>query len=135
MPNFEYLPINSNDPKFELFFTSNQEDIEAFFPDFDSEELSFSEIHILEIESKLAGIFIYQVKGESVHIELDYVIPDFRNQGIGQAFIPEMLDQFKTSGFRIVYACTANDDHKRYLASLGFTNSKNQSELFEFPLK
>jgi GNAT superfamily N-acetyltransferase len=131
MTDFKYITINSNDDRIQTFFDQYLNDIEFFFPDFDIEEISLSEIEILIIDDKCCGVIIYHGKGEEMHIELDYVIKEFRNLGIGQSYIPELFTQFKKLGYKEVFAKTGNDRHKIYLDGLGFNSSKSHPDLLE----
>jgi len=131
MPNFEYNLINSDDQEFKNFYSDFSSDIEHFFPDFDIEEVSLSEIELLVIDNKSCGVIIYHGKGEEMHIELDYVIKEYRNLGIGQSYIPKLFKQFKEAGYKMVFAKTGNDRHKNYLDDLGFKSSKSHPDLLE----
>ncbi len=131
MTDFKYITINSNDDRIQTFFDQYLNDIEFFFPDFDIEEISFAEIELMIIDDQLCGILIYQDKGEEMHIELDYVIKEFRNLGIGQSYIPYLFYQFKKAGYKEVYAKTGNERHKLYLNTLGFNSSKSHPDLLE----
>ena len=58
MIKFNYLPVKSSDEKFKSFFSKHIADIEKFFPDFDIDEVSLSNIEVLVVEDNLCGVII-----------------------------------------------------------------------------
>jgi len=110
------------------------DDIENIFPHFDEEEIDYSSLYILKYQGKNAGIFIYERKGEELHIHVDYVIPEFRDIGIGKAFFKQKINDFKASGFALLVALTNCHEHIQYLKSLGFVLSNKHPDRYELLL-
>ena len=88
----------------------------------------------MHYEGKDAGIFIYQRKGEELHVHEDYVIPEFRDIGIGEDFFKQKIEEFKETGFAIIVALTNNDQHIKYLNDLGFELSPKHPHRYELDL-
>lgn len=111
------------------------EDIEDIFPHFNEEEAEFSRLLLLKYRNKNVGIFIFQKKGEELHVHVDYVIPEFRNIGIGKTFFKQKINEFKSNGFSTIISLTDKKMHINYLKSLGFHLSKFHPHRFELNLK
>lgn len=122
--------VTATDQDWISFYDKWQGDIEKFFPHFSEDDAMFSEILLISIENELAGAFVYQDKGTELHIDLDYVSPDFRNQGIGQDFFLQMKQTFTKSGFKSMLTLTNNGDHAEYLLSVGFKRSLKHPDLY-----
>jgi hypothetical protein len=131
MLKFEYKTVNFKSPEFEDFYGTYQDDIESLFPNFDLEETSLSDIELLEVDNKICGVYITQGKGETLHIELDYVIQQYRDLGIGQEYLPIQFEKYKRKGYKNVLASTGNIIQQDYLASLGFLKPERMGELHE----
>ena len=110
------------------------DDIKHIFPHFEEEEMEFSNIFLLNYENKNAGIFIYQHKGEELHIHVDYLIPEFRNLGVGKKFFNEKISVFSKSGYKTLVSLTDNRTHIKYLKSIGFILSNNHPDRYELSL-
>ncbi|MCG8574265.1 MAG: GNAT family N-acetyltransferase [Flavobacteriales bacterium] len=111
------------DPEFQTFFNEWQSDIEQFFTHFDLEESGLCVVYKLEVEDVMAGVFLYIPKGLEAHIEIDYLIPIYRDLGIGKEFFSQKEAQFKSEGFEKMVSLTDDEAHKNYLLSLGFEKS------------
>ncbi|UKN02906.1 GNAT family N-acetyltransferase [Paracrocinitomix mangrovi] len=110
-------------------------EIEKIFPDFAIEETDFATVFLLKIEGNPVGIFIYQEKGDQLHVEVDYLIEKYRDQGIGQQFFDHKINDFKNEGFLEITSVTTNDIHKKYLFELGFTKSEAHNDMFVLSLR
>ena len=127
--------IESDSEEFTSFLKAWSDDIESYFPDFSIYDITFAAIYLVKVNNESAGLFIYQDKGEELHIEVDYIIPKLRNKGIGKEFFNEKLDTFRKEGFEIIISVSDNDVHQKYLKSLGFKQSKKHHSRFELNIK
>lgn len=126
--------ISNESEEFLRFLDLWSEDVEVYFPDFSIHDITFATVLLLKINSKPSGLFIYQDKGEELHIDLDYLIPDYRNMGIGDSFFRKKLDDFKKDGFEIIISVSENPVHQKYLKELGFEQSKLHNTRFEYTI-
>lgn len=110
-------------------------DIEGIFPHFNEEEAEFSSLLLLKYQNKNVGVFIFQKKGEELHVHVDYVIPKFRNIGLGKKFLDQKINEFKNKGFAIIISLTDDKTHIKYLKELGFVLSGLHPHRFELSLK
>ncbi|MCB9224928.1 MAG: GNAT family N-acetyltransferase [Crocinitomicaceae bacterium] len=122
--------VSATDEIWTSYYDKWKEDIESFFPHFTLEDAFFSEILLLNSKNEIAGVFVYQDKGDELHIELDYVSPDFRDQGVGKDFFKQMTSQFQQDGFKIMSTLTGNQTHREYLLNVGFKNSPKHPDLY-----
>ncbi len=82
---FEYLSVNPFESQYlHKFLETYKDDIDDFFPAFSLaslENIDKSKVGAGIILSGLtpAGLFIYERRGKSVYIKLDYTTPDYRN--------------------------------------------------------
>lgn len=110
------------------------DEIDEIFPDFSIHESTFATIFQLKVNNEPSGIFIYQDKGDELHIEVDYLVPKFRDQGIGIEFFNQKKADFKEDGFNTIVMTSENDVHQEYLKSLGFKPSRRHHTRFELDL-
>lgn len=98
------------------------------------EDTDFARICLLKLDAQPAGIFIYQEKGEEMHIEVDYLIEQYRDQGVGKRFFQDVKDRFKQKGYSILVTSTENEAHISYIQDLGFKQSRMHESRYELEL-
>lgn len=130
----EIESLNHNSEEFTRFLMAWGEEIESIFPDFSEEEATFASICLIKVQSQPSGLFVYQAKGEEAHVEVDYIIPKYRDQGIGRKFFAETLEIFKQKGFDVIVISTENQVHIDYISEAGFKRSKMHHSRFELRL-
>ena len=134
MMDLEIIKVPANDEAFVNFMTEREDDIDEIFPHFDKDNLDMTEISFLKSSNRGIGVFISEYKGEELHVMVDYVIPEFRDIGIGEEFFSQNLSYFKEMGFKSIVALTDNERHKNYLKRCGFKNAEKLDDLFEMNL-
>lgn len=120
--------------EFDALFNQWQDDIAHFMPDFDIDDLYFSKVLVVNFMGSPIGMFIYQEKGDQIHVNLDYVTSAYRNKGIGNSVFEIMLSKFKQSGFKLIVALAYNPEHENYLLEVGFMPSESFKAQFEMRL-
>lgn len=130
MLGIKILKCSLEAPKFVEFYEKWKSDILTFHPDFELEGADLSALFTLGVENLIVGVFIYQTKGDEIHIDVDYVVPAFRDKGIAQHFFNEKLDTFKKDSFKVVYAIGSNTLHANYLIQHKFKLSQDHPELY-----
>ena len=110
----------------QTFLSAHYDELGEIFPDFSVDDAVFCSVDLLKIKEEIIGVLVYLGKGEELHIEMDYLIPSYRDQGIGKKMFAQKIQDFKAKGYRSIMALTDNQNHKDYLISNGFkTSSKN----------
>ena len=132
----EVLTISKDDQLFKSYYLHWKAEIQNYFPDFSPEDAELCDFLMLNYENQNVGLFVYQAKGEELHIEVDFVPPAFRYIGIGPSFFKSMKVDFLKQGFTILYAITNNAAHRKYLVDdLHFTASDKHPDLYFLDLK
>lgn len=124
-----------NDPEVQLFYNQWMTEIKNYFPHYSPDEIELSEVLLLEYEGKTVGLFMYEAKGPEMHIEVDYLIPELRDIGVGRAFFNKKAIGFKQQGFKKLVALTNHPKHRNYLSNdVGFVLSPKHPDLYEMIL-
>ena len=116
------------------FIEKHGDDIETIFPHFDIDEVDLGSGYKLTSGGRIIGLFIYIPKGLEAHVELDYLIAEFQDQGIGKEFLQRKISEFRDEGYEEIISLTNFDRHKEYLKSLGFRQSNEHPDRFKLDL-
>lgn len=126
--------IDGESQTFKTFIEMWGDEIEEIFPHFSEDDAKYGEVLTLTYHGKTVGLFVYQFKGEELHVDVDYVTPSFRNLGIGQRFFKEKIDEFKKMGFKAIVTLSSNKTHQEYLASCGFEQQSKHPDWYQLQL-
>ena len=69
-----------------------------------------------------AGLFIAKVQGEEAHIQLDYVIPNYRDFQVARFIFEENAAFFRERGIRRFVSDGGSAIHRSYLEKMEFVN-------------
>lgn len=127
-------PSSTESTDFVEFMSKHDDDIQAFFPHYSEDDAYYGSVYVLKIKDEIIGTFIYQAKGEELHVDVDYVIENYRDVGVGQEFFIQKLDEFRKMGFGVVVALTANAKHISYLKKCNFYHSTKHPDRYELQL-
>lgn len=116
------------------FIANKEEDILIYHPDFELETAELSNFIVLRSDNQIIGVFIYQEKGDQMHVDVDYIVEEHRDKGVGLFFYGSKIDDFRKLGFTSVYAIASHPKYQNYLSEIGFKPVSNQSELFSYDL-
>ena len=105
-------------------------EIEEIFPHFNEEDIHNANVYILEYGGINAGLFIYLQKGDELHVEVDYLIPEFRDLGVGQLFFKRKIEEFSDRGYKTIISLTNDDEHRKYLLDVGFKLSSSHPDRY-----
>lgn len=79
----------------------------------------------------IAGLLIGDMENDSsLHIKLDFVIPQYRDYKLGQYYFSDHPDFFKDKGITKLTTTTRNKEHSFYLKKVGFSQDKENPELY-----
>jgi GNAT superfamily N-acetyltransferase len=67
-----------------------------------------------------AGAVLGQVDGDSLRVELDFVIPQYRDFKVGKYLFEERADFWRDRGIRRIVSAPGNREHSAYLTRMGF---------------
>ncbi|MCF7923601.1 MAG: GNAT family N-acetyltransferase [Candidatus Izimaplasma sp.] len=118
---FNILKIQKNNEYFEYFVEHNKQDMKKIYKDTDIDykdaEYSF---YILR-DIMPVGVFIAnKYDNKTLKVELDYVIPSYRDFKAGKYIYGKNKDIFLSKGYTKLITFADNQKHEKYLKKMGF---------------
>jgi hypothetical protein len=118
---FNILKIQKNNEYIEYFIDHNREDLKKFHQDikidFRDAEYSF---YILR-DIMPVGVFVANPYDENtLKVELDYVIPSYRDFKAGKYIYDKNKEIFLDKGYQKLITFSDNLSHDKYLVKMGF---------------
>ena len=99
----------------------HQADIELFFPDFRIDpQKKYKASFCLRDANPVNLIVVSELEDNEVLIELDYVIPEYRDMKNGQYFYHEGIKKLGLDKGQTFVSRNTNTSHQKYLKMLGF---------------
>jgi len=122
---FKLMDISVDSNYLKYFLEFYQEDIKRLFPyfkhNYNSDTVSFYVLRNLIP----AGIFIAnKIDEENLRIELDFVVPEYRDFKIGKYIFTEQTNYFLQLGYKQLWAEAFNEKHENYLKRMGFITTE-----------
>lgn len=118
---FSPLEVNINSDYLRRFLDFYAAEIEQFNPGFALAPQSEAEVFFVLRDMVPAGLFIATPQPDNVlHIELDFVIPGYRDYKIGQFIYQQMASNFQRKGYRTLVSPPGSKVHADYLHRMGF---------------
>jgi hypothetical protein len=119
---FEILEINSSSEYLKRFLKFHDARIQEYLPGFsyipDATTISFFILRNMAV----AGFFLaHRSDGSVLNVDLDYVLPEYKDFKNGKYIYFQLKDQFIAAGFTRVVAKGNNKRYFNYLKKLGFT--------------
>lgn len=123
---FKLIEINEESNYIKGFFDFYKNDISKYFPEFKFTMAGTSISFFILRNMVPAGIFIASEHDEeSLHINLDFVMPEYRDFKIGKFIFEDNERYFKDKGYKKLFCYASNNEQKAYLKKMGF-NRVNQ---------
>jgi len=118
---FKIVEITQKSEYLNSFFNFYKDDIKKFFSKFNFEiEKAPVRFYILR-NMVVAGVFIASEYGkESLFIDLDFVIPEYRDFKIGTFIFEHDEQYFLEKGYKHLISYASNRKHNSYLKRMGF---------------
>ena len=120
---FRILPIRPEAPYLHYFLTLQAEDIHRFFPRFryEAHPGEGERLALLVLRDVVpAGVLLGAIHGDSLEIDLDYVVPQYRDMKVGRFLFADEAEFFRRLGLREIVSTADTDVHARYLRRIGF---------------
>ncbi len=123
---FETLEVRSDNRYLLRFLKFHQDDIEKFFPGFSyapgKDTVSFFVLRDMSV----AGLFLAHPTAKNVlFVDLDYVIPEYRDFKNGKFVYHRLRHRFASAGFDTVVTRGHAPRHRKYLKKLGFAEQSD----------
>lgn len=113
---FGHVIVGADDSTTGYFLNYYAADIQKYFPDYSLTPSDGSEIHVIFVNGEIVGVIIGARTSDVYRIEMDYVIPRYRDIKVGQFLFPRLKD----SGINTLTSPKSTEAHDKYLARLGF---------------
>lgn len=123
---FRLLSIKNDDSLVEPFLEHYKADIDKNFPEFTFSGHPYACSFMIVRNMSVAGIFLANDMGNgTLLVELDYVIPMYRDSKVGNFLFNVNRGVFKEHGFKKIVAISGSKYHARYLQHVGFQEVSN----------
>ncbi len=129
---FELLPVQVGSSEFlHKFLEFYQADIRKYMPNFYLEKLEQPNAFFVLRDMIPVGLFVYETYDAStIKVELDYVIPSYRDLKNAHFLYSVKQSQFAEQGFDTIVAEGRVKAHQTYLRHLGFTQDNDDPTMF-----
>ena len=132
---FKILGVSNNSEYLKYFLSFHNQDIKRFFPNFShtpaKQQLTFFVLRNLVP----AGLFIGEIRDEdSLFVNVDYVIPGYRDFKIDKFVYLENPQFFKEKGFRKIHTSPEDKKHKNHLQKMGFVQDNTNTNATSYCL-
>ena len=118
---FKLLKVQPDSEYLRYFLNFNEAEIKKFVPDFSYEPAARPEVLFVLRDLVPAGLIVAEpLAPASLLINLDFVIPGYRDFKIGRYVFCERKDFFRERGVEKVYSRSGTRAHQDYLRSMGF---------------
>lgn len=120
---FRTLEIRPDSPYIEYLLQFQAGDIHRFFPRFqyDGGGPSAEKLAVLVLRDLVpAGLLLGRIDGERLDVQLDYVVPQFRDLKVGRFLFRDEADFFRGRGIREIVSPADALEHQNYLEKIGF---------------
>ena len=121
---FKIVPIETGSEYFKYFLSFYHGDIKKYFSR-DTFALDEEAVGFYIVRNAIpAGVFLAAKKGaDSLRIELDYVIPRYRDFKTGRYVYEDQKQYFLDKGYHSIYSYANNSEHEAYLRKMGFAET------------
>ena len=122
---FKLQPITKDSEYLSTFLKFYQEDINKFV-ELDNLYISNSDVRLYVLRNMTpAGLFSgNKLDEETLVIELDYAIPQYRDFKMGSFVFEENKDYFRKLGYKRFVTFSVEVSHVKYLKKMGFIEQK-----------
>lgn len=119
---FKLIEIEKSSEYIRSFFDFYKNEIKSFFPEFKFDNIEKAAVRILVLRNMVAaGVFIAsEYDKESLFINLDFVMPEYRDFKIGTFIFENNEQYFKDRGYKRLIGCESDLEHNTYLRKMGF---------------
>lgn len=119
---YAHVKTNFSEQSVLYFLEYYKNDIFKFFPNFKKENIKNEEIHLVYIQSDIAGILIGTKNNDNFTIYLDYATPKYRDLSVAKFLFPLL----KNEGINLLIAEKGSKEQNKYLIKMGFIENNNK---------
>jgi hypothetical protein len=119
---FTFLEVSPNSEYLRAFVEFHKDDIAEIIPSY-THKIAEDLLCFFILRNMMpAGLFIVKVHGEEAHVQLDYVIPNYRDFQVARFIFEENAAFFIQRGIRRFVSEGGSAIHRRYLGKMEFVN-------------
>ena len=119
---FTFLEVSPNSEYLHAFVEFHKDDIAEIIPSYTHQTAEDLLCFFILRNMMTAGLFIVKGRGEEAHVQLDYVIPNYRDFQVARFIFEENAAFFIQRGIRRFVSEGGSTIHKRYLEKMEFVN-------------
>ncbi len=117
---FEVLETDTGDPYVQKMLTHYRNDIQKYFPGFELQANNNQIVLTVIRNMNLAGLFVAQKNGDQLQVNLDYVVPQYRDYKNGAFIFDHFRKLLKTKSYSTITAQSDVPHQISYLKKMGF---------------
>ena len=117
---FTFLEVLPNSKYMNAFVEFYKDDILAIIPTYTHKIEEDVLCFFILLNMMPAGLFVAKIQGEEAHIQLDYVIPNYRDFQVARFIFEENAAFFLQRGIRRFVSEGGSAIHRTYLEKMGF---------------
>ena len=119
---FTFLEVSPNSEYLRAFVEFHKDDIAEIIPSYTHKAAEDLLCFFILRNMMPAGLFIVKVHGEEANVQLDYVIPNYRDFKVARFIFEENAAFFIQRGIRRFVSEGGSAIHRRYLEKMEFVN-------------
>lgn len=117
---FKLLAVAHDSEYLRGFVQFHRDEIASFVPDYVYQP-DESHLHLLVLRNMVpAGLVVLRPEGDTAHVLLDFVIPGYRDFGVGRFLFEDNAAWFHERGIRRLVSPPGHPRHASYLERMGF---------------
>jgi len=120
---FTFLEVSPKSEYLRAFVNFYKDDISAIIPGYTHQPDESLLCFFILRNMVPAGLFITRVQGEQAHIQLDYVIPNYRDFQVARFIFEDNAAFFAQRGIRLFVSESGSDLHRSYLEKMEFVKN------------
>jgi len=122
---YKLLEMPADRVYLEYFLNFYKEDIKRYFPNFDF-QVKEENMHLVVLRNLIpAGLMIACQKDECLHIDIEYVIPEYRDNKIGDFLFNKQQEYFFRKGIKCFITDPHSESFEKYLKYMGFVQKED----------
>lgn len=128
---FQILKVSPHSEYLKAFLNFYQDQINIFQPGFYSKGRE-DDFNIFVLRDMVpAGLLVGNLQnGDTLMVELDFVVPQYRDFKIGTFLFEENRSYFKDKGIKHIEAEPGTEKHNEYLEEMGFKLESNEETYY-----
>ncbi len=127
---FTMLEITTGDRFFLNFLQYYDREIKKLFPSFRLDEKNPGVSIFILRNMSLAGVFFARkISKDTLQVDLDFVIPEYRDFKLGNFLLNDNCHYFLQKGFTRLVTFSESDEHTRYLRKMKFNTMEENGKV------